>query len=69
MKLSLLMHHVLQSGTVGLVTLGLLGTSARADSTVAGPPAGASVADPQPVPISILQSSPRVASGLIFVTP
>jgi hypothetical protein len=69
MKLSLLKLHLLRSGTSGLVALGLLSTVARADSADAGPAAGASIPDPQPVPISILQSSPKVAGGLIFVTP
>jgi hypothetical protein len=69
MKLSLLMFRVLHRGSMGLVVLGLLSTMARADSIDAAPPAGASTVDSQPVPITILQSSPKVAGGLIFVTP
>lgn len=62
MKLS--MHHVV---VVGLFSAALLGPLARAD--VAGTDAPVASDDPQPVPITILASSPAVAHGLIFVTP
>jgi hypothetical protein len=69
MKLSVLKYAVLRGGAAGFVALSLWPAIGRAGTLDAGLPAGASVADPQPVPITILQSSPQVAAGFNFVTP
>ncbi|HSY24552.1 MAG TPA: arylsulfotransferase family protein [Polyangiaceae bacterium] len=52
-------------GSVGAVAISAFSTVATADSS----DAGASDASPQPIPITILKSSPRTAPGYIFLTP
>ncbi len=54
----------LRHGSVAAVALSFFGTRALADSADGVPPASL-----QPVPITILASSPRTAPGLIFLTP
>jgi hypothetical protein len=48
-----------------LTALGLFSTGAMADS----PDGGAPSSQPSPVPITLLQSSSRTASGFVFLTP
>ncbi len=62
MKISL---RGLRHGSVAAVTLSCFSAIAFADS----PDGGAPVVDPQPVPVTILTSSPKTAPGLIFLTP
>jgi hypothetical protein len=62
MKISL---RGLRHGSVAAVTLSCVSAIAFADS----PDGGAPPTDPQPVPITILTSSPKTAPGLIFLTP
>src|SRR5579863_5708427 len=56
----------LRNGIVGVAVLGLFRSTALADS---GGDGGTSIDVPQPIPITVLKSSPDTAPGLIFLTP
>jgi hypothetical protein len=62
MKLSI---RSLRRGTFGALALPFLSAMALADA----PDGGAPAATAQPVPVTVLTSSPRTAEGLIFLTP
>ncbi len=55
----------LRRSSLGVVAFSLFGTTALADAV----DGGAATAPAQPVPVTILGSSPKTAEGLIFLTP